>query len=60
MCNAEQSYLAVINSQSEADYLAVLTAAAPKYKVNENFQSGVVLLGFHNRLDEGWETVRGR
>ncbi|CAB3242419.1 unnamed protein product [Arctia plantaginis] len=59
VCNAEQSYLAVINSQAEAEHLVALTTLAPKYTVNKDFQSGIVLLGFHNRQDEGWETVRG-
>ncbi|CAD0196873.1 unnamed protein product [Chrysodeixis includens] len=57
-CHAEQGYLAVINSQEEADYLVQLTQT-PVKKVSGNFMRGAVHLGFHNRGDEGWQTVRG-
>uniref|UniRef100_A0A2A4K0G1 C-type lectin domain-containing protein n=1 Tax=Heliothis virescens TaxID=7102 RepID=A0A2A4K0G1_HELVI len=55
-CNAEQSYLAVINTQSEADLLVRMTEAVIKTKATG---TGAVHLGFHNRLDEGWQAVRG-
>lgn len=59
MCIAEQSYLAVINSQKEADYLVKLTADAPKnYK--GPYLAGAVLLGFHNHFGEGYTTVHGK
>lgn len=57
-CHAEQGYLAVINSQEEADYLVQLTQT-PVKKVSGNFMRGAVHLGFHNRGDDGWQTVRG-
>lgn len=59
VCSAEQSYLAVINSQSEADYLVKITEEAPKSKVKGNFLSGAVYLGFHNRDNDGWKTIKG-
>lgn len=60
MCSTEQSYLAVINSQTEADYLVAMTEGAPKNQVTGDFMAGAVLLGFHDRSDEGWQTVRGK
>ncbi|KAF9421847.1 hypothetical protein HW555_002287 [Spodoptera exigua] len=59
VCNAEQSYLAVINTQPEADYLVALTESVPKDKVPGNYMRGAVHLGFHNRANEGWQAVRG-
>ncbi|CAB3234687.1 unnamed protein product [Arctia plantaginis] len=59
VCSYEKSYLAVINSKQEADFLAILTESMPKKKFNEDFMPGVVLLGFHDRYEEGWETVKG-
>uniref|UniRef100_A0A2H1VDE2 SFRICE_023678 n=1 Tax=Spodoptera frugiperda TaxID=7108 RepID=A0A2H1VDE2_SPOFR len=59
VCNAEQSYLAVINTQEEADYLVALTESKPKDRVPGNFMRGAVHLGFHNRANEGWQAVRG-
>ncbi|XP_026329613.1 secretory phospholipase A2 receptor-like isoform X2 [Hyposmocoma kahamanoa] len=58
-CSAEQSYLAIIESQAEADYLVKMTADAPKNKVTGDFMSGAVHLGFHNKNSEGWKTVKG-
>lgn len=58
-CHAEQSYLAIIQSQAEADHLVQMTADAPKDKVSGNFMSGAVHLGFHKSNTEGWKTVKG-
>lgn len=60
VCSYERSYLAVINSKEEAEFLAVLTENMPKNKVKEDFTTGVVLLGFHDRHEEGWQTLRGK
>ncbi|XP_073943839.1 uncharacterized protein isoform X1 [Choristoneura fumiferana] len=59
MCSIEQSYLAIINSQAEADYLVKVTEEAPKSKIKGNFLSGAVYLGYHNRDDDGWKTIKG-
>ncbi|XP_075969750.1 C-type mannose receptor 2-like [Anticarsia gemmatalis] len=59
VCSAERSYLAVINTEVEANFLTTLTMGAPKDRVPGNFMHGAILLGFHSRLDEGWKTVRG-
>ncbi|CAB3254834.1 unnamed protein product [Arctia plantaginis] len=59
VCSTEQAYLAVINTQAEADYLVAMTESAPKNQVTGDFMAGAVLLGFHDRSDEGWQTVRG-
>ncbi|XP_072943532.1 macrophage mannose receptor 1-like [Epargyreus clarus] len=57
ICYAEQSYLAVINSDAEAAYLVNMTAEAPKDNVQGDYLRGAVHLGFHNR--DGWITVKG-
>ncbi|KAM3963156.1 C-type lectin 10 [Aphomia sociella] len=58
-CNAEESFLAVIESQKEADYFVELTQKAPKDQVQGNYLRGAVLLGFHKIDDEGWKTIKG-
>ncbi|KAJ8722596.1 hypothetical protein PYW07_003776 [Mythimna separata] len=58
-CRAEQSSLAIVNDQEELDYLAKLSDAAPKRKIAANYQKGIFHLGFHNKYDEGWQTVKG-
>lgn len=58
ICNAELSYLAVINSQDEADHLTEMTELAPKDHVQGNFLRGAVHLGFHKRGGE-WKTIKG-
>ncbi|KAL0894022.1 hypothetical protein ABMA27_014088 [Loxostege sticticalis] len=58
ICNAELSYLAVINSQDEADHLKKMTELAPKDHVQGNFLRGAVHLGFHKRGGE-WKTIKG-
>lgn len=60
VCSAEQSYLAVINTQAEADLLVRLTEIKTRDKVAGNYLSGAVHLGFHNRLNEGWQAVGGK
>ncbi|CAH2086313.1 unnamed protein product [Euphydryas editha] len=55
-CYTEQSYLAVINSQDEADYLVNLTNKTPKDKVEGNFLRGAVHLGFQLKKNR-WQTV---
>ncbi|XP_030038683.2 macrophage mannose receptor 1 isoform X1 [Manduca sexta] len=59
VCNAEESYLAIINSKQEADYLKKLTEDAPKDKVRGDYTAGVVMLGFGNRFKQGWLSVKG-
>ncbi|XP_011564302.3 uncharacterized protein LOC105394158 isoform X1 [Plutella xylostella] len=59
VCAAEQSYLAVINSQKEADHLVKTTNEAPRDTIKGDYLRGAVHLGFHNRDDDGWKTVRG-
>lgn len=59
ICSAEQSYLAIINSPKEADYLKNLTQQAPKENVAGDYLRGAVHLGFHNRDGEGWQTTKG-
>ncbi|XP_047021711.1 uncharacterized protein LOC124631386 isoform X2 [Helicoverpa zea] len=58
-CSAEQSYLAVINTQAEADLLVRMAEAASQRQARRTELMGVVHLGFHNRLDEGWQAVGG-
>ncbi|XP_028170786.1 macrophage mannose receptor 1-like [Ostrinia furnacalis] len=58
VCSAESSYLAIIDSQAEADHLVKITAEAPKDDVQGDFLRGAVHLGFHKRKD-GWKTIRG-
>ncbi|XP_072944258.1 uncharacterized protein [Epargyreus clarus] len=57
VCNAEQSYLAVINSEGERAHLVDITAAAPKDTVVGDYLRGGVHLGFQNK--KGWVTVKG-
>ncbi|KAJ8725733.1 hypothetical protein PYW08_003916 [Mythimna loreyi] len=59
VCQAEQSTLAVVRSQSDADFLAKLSESTPKPRVTGKYQRGIYHLGFHNRLNEGWQTVTG-
>ncbi|GBP24740.1 Collectin-10 [Eumeta japonica] len=60
VCAAELSYLTIINSDKEADFLVQMTAAADKDNVSGNYMRGVVALGFHNRDQEGWKTSKGK
>ncbi|KAJ8722606.1 hypothetical protein PYW07_003792 [Mythimna separata] len=59
VCSAEQSYLTVINTQSEADYLVKLTELKTRNQAPGDYLSGAVHIGFHNRLNDGWQAVRG-
>lgn len=59
VCNAEESYLAIINSDEEANFLKKMTKDNPKYTVKGNYLAGVVMLGFHNRDRQGWLTIKG-
>lgn len=59
-CEAEQAYLAIPNSLKEANYLANVTAMAPKQNISGWYLRGAVHLGF--RYDErynDWMTIRG-
>ncbi|KOB73959.1 C-type lectin 10 [Operophtera brumata] len=47
-CSAEQSYLAVINSQLEADHLVNRTARAPKDNVEGDYLRGAEHRGYSN------------
>ncbi|XP_049867542.1 secretory phospholipase A2 receptor-like [Pectinophora gossypiella] len=58
-CSAEQSYLAIINSQVEDDYLVKLTEDAKKDGVSGLSLIGAVYLGFHNVDGTGWKTIKG-
>lgn len=56
VCNTEQSYLAIINSQDEANHLKELTAKTKKDQVQGDFLRGAVHLGY--RLKKGrWKTI---
>nr|UEP64337.1 teratocyte lectin c-type domain [Cotesia flavipes] len=59
ICNAEQSYLAVIDSPAEANYLKELTDKTSKDNIRGDYLKGAVLLGFHNRSGDGWKTIKG-
>ncbi|CAH2073664.1 unnamed protein product, partial [Iphiclides podalirius] len=59
-CDAEQSYLAIINSQEEADYLVNITERAPKDKVTGWYLRGAVHLGFsYDTTEDSWRTNAG-
>ncbi|KAJ8725867.1 hypothetical protein PYW08_004050 [Mythimna loreyi] len=59
VCHAEQTHLAVVSDQVEADYLANLTESAARRRIEGNYLKGMFHAGFHNRLHENWQTVRG-
>ncbi|KPI91593.1 Hemolymph lipopolysaccharide-binding protein [Papilio xuthus] len=59
-CDAEQAYLAIINSQQEASHLVNITASAPKDKVQGWYLRGAVHLGFnYDTTEEDWRTTTG-
>ncbi|XP_072943530.1 lymphocyte antigen 75-like [Epargyreus clarus] len=58
ICHAEQSYLAIINSQLEDEVLINITAAAPKDNIEGSYLRGAVHLGFHDK-NGIWETIKG-
>lgn len=60
VCSHEQSYLAIINNQFEADYLSKLIKDAPKENILEPHLAGAVHLGIHNLTGEGWDTIKGK
>ncbi|RVE55020.1 hypothetical protein evm_000439 [Chilo suppressalis] len=59
ICNAEHSYLAIVDSNAEAEYLKQLFLNAPKNNIVGDYLRDEVLLGFHNRNGDGWKTVKG-
>ncbi|KAJ8722623.1 hypothetical protein PYW07_003803 [Mythimna separata] len=59
VCQVEQSTLAVVRTRSDADFLKKLTETTTKPTFKEKYQRGIYHLGFHNRLNEGWQTVTG-
>nr|QWY13122.1 IML25 [Mythimna separata] len=59
VCSAEQSRLAVITDKSEADYLAQLGESTAERRGDGNYLRGLFHMGFHNRFNEGWQTVKG-
>ncbi|KAJ8725736.1 hypothetical protein PYW08_003919 [Mythimna loreyi] len=59
-CQLEQSSLAVINDRLEAEFLVKLTESTPKPRLKKKYQRGIYHLGFHNRLNEGWQTITGK
>ncbi|KAI5652064.1 lectin c-type domain-containing protein [Phthorimaea operculella] len=60
VCNAEQSYLAIINSQEEADFFVDLIAREKNESAIGLTLKGAVYLGFHDRLGNGWQTIQGQ
>ncbi|KAF9790181.1 hypothetical protein SFRURICE_010841 [Spodoptera frugiperda] len=58
-CLLERTTLAVIDSPSERDFLANLAIRAATHLISETYQKGIFHLGFHNRHNTGWTTVRG-
>ncbi|XP_050558947.1 C-type mannose receptor 2 isoform X7 [Spodoptera frugiperda] len=58
-CLLERTTLAVIDSTSERDFLANLAIRAATHLISETYQKGIFHLGFHNRHNTGWTTVRG-
>ncbi|KAJ8725741.1 hypothetical protein PYW08_003924 [Mythimna loreyi] len=60
VCQLEQSSLAKVHNQLDADYLAKLTKSTPIPRVKAKYQRGIYHLGFYNRLNEGWRTVGGK
>ncbi|CAK1545330.1 unnamed protein product [Leptosia nina] len=59
VCNAEQSYLAIIDSQLEADHFVNLTRIAKKDDVEGSYLRGAVHLGF-TRTNSQWRSIKGR
>ncbi|KAJ8719146.1 hypothetical protein PYW07_016702 [Mythimna separata] len=58
-CRAELTSLAMISNRMEAEYLGRLTESTPKPRVCGKYQKGLYHVGFHNRFNEGWQTVAG-
>ncbi|XP_014370527.2 C-type mannose receptor 2 isoform X3 [Papilio machaon] len=59
-CDAEQAYLAIINSQLEAEHLVNITANAPKDKIKGKYKRGIVHLGFiYDKTIGDWKTIMG-
>ncbi|XP_032513844.2 macrophage mannose receptor 1-like isoform X1 [Danaus plexippus] len=57
ICDAEQSYLAIINSDAEADVLVNITKNAPKDDIEDtNYLNGAVHLGF--KFNHIWKTIK--
>ena len=59
VCSAEQSYLAVLNNWMEVDELVKLTETGPKDWIAGSYLRGMYHVGFHNRFNDGWSTVKG-
>ncbi|CAF4937346.1 unnamed protein product [Pieris macdunnoughi] len=58
-CNAEQGYLAIIDSQGEADHLVNVTKMAKKDDVEGNYLRGAIHLGFVKK-NSMWRSIMGR
>ncbi|XP_013180342.1 PREDICTED: C-type mannose receptor 2-like [Papilio xuthus] len=59
ICESEQAYLAIPNSQQEADYLSKITNEDPK-NYGGRYLSGVVHLGYrYNETLHDWITLKG-
>ncbi|KAJ8725734.1 hypothetical protein PYW08_003917 [Mythimna loreyi] len=58
-CQLEQSSLAVINNNYERDFLVKLLESTPRPRVTTQYQRGMYHLGFYNKLNQGWQTVKG-
>ncbi|CAH2073666.1 unnamed protein product, partial [Iphiclides podalirius] len=59
VCDIEQSYLAVLNSDVEAKHLAKITGdSVDTNRVTSNLCNSVAL-GFSNKDNEGWKTILG-
>lgn len=59
VCSSEQSYLSVVNNWLELEDLVKLTETGPKTWDAGSYIRGMYHLGFHNRFNEGWQTVKG-
>ncbi|XP_047512060.1 macrophage mannose receptor 1-like [Pieris napi] len=58
-CNAEQGYLAIIDSQGEADHLVNITKMAKKDDVEGNYLRGAIHLGYVKK-NSVWRSIMGR
>nr|QWY13121.1 IML24 [Mythimna separata] len=59
VCRTEQTYLAMVSNQLEAEYLANVTESASSRRIEGDYVKGIFHAGFHNTLNKGWQTVRG-
>lgn len=60
ICNAEQSYLTIINNQKEADVVTKLIADTKLVSSSNSTKTPVIYLGFRKEGGQPWTTVRGK